>query len=280
MTPLMALGIAALCIGGVSVAQSPVTASSRPELAELATGDDARPILERQKELHDAPHEIAGVEMTLVDRRGRERQRQLRLWNRQVDAGRNQTLLKFAAPADIRNTGVLTWEQEPPREDDQWLFLPAGNALKRIAGGGKKNQFMGTDLAFVDLRPENLDLHEYRIESEEACGEARCWVIDALPRDERERRDSGYARRRLWVRQDRLVTVRVEYFNLGDRLVKTALHEQWRQVDGGRWRSDRSTFERLRSGTSTVLETVERDLSTPIADALLTQQGLRRPLVD
>ena len=182
------------CVG-LLLAASSVSAVG----AQIEPGGDARSILERQKELHDAPHEFVRLEMTLVDRRGRERTRELRVWNRQDDAGRTRTLLKFASPPDIRNTGVLTWEQQPPQADDQWLFLPAGNALKRIAGGGKKNQFMGTDLAFVDLRPENLDLHQYRLESEEACGEGRCWVIEALPRDDREKRDSGYSRRRLWV---------------------------------------------------------------------------------
>lgn len=86
--------------------------------------------------------------------------------------------------------------------DDQWLYLPATRNAKRIAAAGKKNRFMGTDFAYEDLRPENLAAHSYRLAGSEALDGSDCWVIESVPANEQQASDTGYGKRRLWVRKD------------------------------------------------------------------------------
>ena len=82
----------------------------------------------------------------------------------------------------------MTWQQQS-REDDQWLYMPAlGEKLKRIAGGGKKNYFMGTDFSYEDLRNEKLDDHTYHLIKEETLEGKNCYLIEALPANEEEKR--------------------------------------------------------------------------------------------
>jgi len=125
-----------------------------------------RSILEEQERRHVSEYEFGEVAMTLIDRNGKESQREIRVYHLERDE-RSKILIQFLEPANISGTGLLTWEMEGGKEDDQWLYLPAARVVKRIAGGGKKNQFMGTDLAYEDLRVEDLDSHKYTLMGKE-----------------------------------------------------------------------------------------------------------------
>ena len=160
--------------------------------------------------------------MTLIDPTGKEKERELQILSSSDEAGLSKVLIKFLAPPDIRNTGLLTWEQPGDKEDDQWLYLPATRTPKRIASSGKKGSFMNTDLAYEDLRPEDLDAHTYNVLREEDLGGQKCWVIEALPSTDKEKLESGYGKRVFWVRKDLYLTVQTEFYNKSDKLLQTA----------------------------------------------------------
>ena len=160
-------------------------------------------------------------------------------------------LIKFLAPADIRNTGLLTWEQPGDKEDDQWIYLPATRTPKRIASSGKKGAFMNTDLAFEDLRPEDLDAHTYNVLREEDLGGQKCWVIEALPSTDKEKLESGYGKRVFWVRKDLHLTVQTEFYNKSDKLLKRQTFSDLVNVGGEMWRAKRVRVETLDRKTAT-----------------------------
>lgn len=235
-------------------------------------------IMREQEKRQESPSEYSRFSMELLDANGARKERELHLWASRQANGTVRALLKFGAPSDIRNTGLLTWEQPGDAEDDQWLFLPATHNAKRITGGGKKQPFMGSDLAFEDLRPENLETHEYTLNGTADVDGAPCWIIQSVPSTEREKRDSGYTRRVLWIRQDNHTTVKSEFYGRGDKLVKSGEYSGWTQVDGRWWRATTGTIRRPDTGTSTILRALERRIGTPIDSSLFTQQALTRPL--
>ena len=102
-------------------------------------------------------------------------------------------------------------------------------------------------------------------------------MIEALPSTDKEKLESGYNKRVLWVRKDIYVTVQTEYYNKSDKLFKRGTVSEVTNVSGEVWRVKSVRVETLDRKTATVMTTVEDKVNGKIDDNLLTQQGLARP---
>jgi hypothetical protein len=141
---------------------------------------------------------------------------------------------------------------------------------------GKKERFMGSDLAYEDLRPENLSLHRYTMLGSEAVDGHDCFLVEAVPASERQAADSGYSRRRLWIRKDIYVTVRQEYTDTRGRLEKIGEVRELAHVRGTLWRPNRLEMRAVQAGTRTVVRTEGRRLDQGLKESFVTQAELIR----
>ncbi|MFQ6047237.1 MAG: outer membrane lipoprotein-sorting protein, partial [Gemmatimonadales bacterium] len=108
-----------------------------------ATGQDGAWVLERVDSTLNAPKDVVVTErMTLIDAEGREKVRTMRMYQK----GPERRLVKFMAPADVRDVGFLRLA-----DDQMYLYLPAFRRVRRIASSIKNEAFMGTDLSYEDL---------------------------------------------------------------------------------------------------------------------------------
>ena len=246
-------------------------------LAAPAAAQTGIDIMKEQSRRQQAKSEEARIKVTLIDPSGKEKERELTALGRRDQAGLSRIVLKFLSPPDIRNTGLLTWEQPAGQDDDQWLYLPATKTVKRIASPSKKNAFMGTDLAFEDLRPEDLDAHSYNVVREEDLVGKKCWVIEAVPSTDKEKLESGYGKRVHWISKDQYLTVQTEFFNKSDKLTKRATFSDFADVGGNVWRAKTARYETLDRKTATLWTIVEDKVNQPVDENLLTEQGLKRP---
>ncbi len=237
-------------------------------------------IMQEKERRHESQSEYSRSKMTLTDKKGNSRERIMHNWAMKQPDGTSRTLLKFSAPTDIKNVGLLTWEQPGEKEDDQWLSLPATKQVKRITGGSKKNLFMGTDLAYEDMRSENLDVHTYKVIGEESVGGNACWKVEASPSTVKEKKESGYGKRVLWIRQDNYLTAKTDFYNRAGKLIKQATYDMPVQVKGQLWRMRRTQMKRLQTGTTTTTQMTKLKLDEGVDKSLLTQQGLKRPITE
>ncbi len=236
-----------------------------------------RDIIEEQQERQTIDHEFSRVNLTLVDRMGNEKHQKLVIYAVKKE-GKTKLLVQYHAPAKLRGVGLLTWEQEKDKEDDQWLYLSASKSSKRIAGGSKKNQFMGTDLAFEDMRPENLDTHEYTLLGEEPIFDQKCWKIQAVPATDKEKKLSGYGKRIMWVDKSNYFTLKVDYYDPHGRHIKTAVFEDVRNISDNLFRSYRTIWQRIRQKTTTVMVYEKIDITTRHRDIIFTKNYMKRPV--
>jgi hypothetical protein len=241
-----------------------------------SSGQTAREIMEQQKKRHQVDREETTVQMELINRSGNKKERTLNIYSYRQEDGLSKGLIKFTEPADIRGVGLLTWEQAADQEDDQWIYIPAAKRVKRIAAGGKKNAFMGTDFAFEDMRPERLDAHEYKLTKSESVDGHDCYVIEAVPSTDKEKKESGYGKRIFWIRKDILITVKTEFYDNRDRLVKSGTSSEIEALEGNVYRAGRAEMETIRSNTKTVMITKSRSLSPDFDESFFTQQVLSR----
>lgn len=240
-----------------------------------AWAQSALEIMQKQRELQRAKDEEEVLVLKLVDRHGAVKQRRIVRYTATGADGLSKVLVRFLAPRDIENTGLLTWEAASG-DDDQWLYLPATKKAKRIAASGKKNRFMGTDFAFEDLRPEALAANRYALLGSEALDGHDCHVIEAVPATERQGADSGYSKRKLWVRKDTFSIVKREFYDKKGRLEKVQTDRQFVNVKGTMWRADEVEMRDVQNESRTVLSAERRAVESGLKPSLFTETELTR----
>jgi len=168
----------------------------------------AREIMEKVNERDDGDRSISEMEMILIDKKGKKRIRKIKTYGREIGKD-SQSLMFFLTPADVKNTGFLTFDyDESGKDDDQWLYLPALRKTKRIATGDKSGSFMGSDLNYSDMSSPDLDLYDYTLMKETKVKDEKVWQIKAVPKNDDEADKSGYSKSVIFILQDKFMMTR------------------------------------------------------------------------
>jgi hypothetical protein len=245
-------------------------------MAEVAaSAQSGLEIMEKQRMLLRARDEQEVVVMRLVSKAGDTKERQMASYVLTDANNRSKTLMRFLSPRDIEDTGLLTWEGAQG-DDDQWVYLPANKRPKRIPSSGKKQRFMGTDFAYEDLRPENLALHTYAMVGSETIDGKDVFVVEATPANSREAADSGYSKRKIWIRKDIYFTVKREFYDRRQRLEKVETSRKLVNVKDTYWRANEIEMHDVQSGTKTIVVNQSRGLDKGLKDAFFTEAELTR----
>ncbi len=177
-------------------------------LPEKVFALNGREIMEKVNARDTGDRSITEMEMILIDKKGKKRVRKLKTFG--LEKGKDSlSLMFFLSPADVRNTGFLTFDyDESGKDDDQWLFLPALRKTKRIAAGDKSGSFMGSDLNYSDMTSPDLNLYEYTLMKETKVKGQKVWQIKSVPKTKAEAEKSGYSKSVVFIRQDNYVMIR------------------------------------------------------------------------
>jgi hypothetical protein len=240
-----------------------------------AVAQTALEIMQAHRVRQGARDEEERLLMKLIDRGGDVKQRKLVRYVRRGKDDLNKVLIRFTAPRDVEGTGLLTFEG-PDGRDEQWLSLPTAKKTRRIAASGKKNKFMGTEFASEDLLPEAVTLNRYTLAAEAVVDGQPCWVVEAVPATERQAEDSGYSKRKLWVRRDSHAIVRREFYDKRSRLEKVQHDRKLALVTGTIWRAGEIEMVNERTGNRTVLVVESRAVDKGLKDDQFTEAELLR----
>lgn len=204
-------------------------------LSASALALEPKEIMQKVYDREDGNNAIMDMEMLLVDSKGDQRQRTVKSWRRDAGAaGKDtETIMFFLEPADVKNTGFLTYDyDDSSKDDDQWLYLPALKKTKRIASSDKSSSFMGTDFTYADMTKRNINNYNYTLVKEDVVEGNKVWVIESVPANDREREETGYSKSIAFVRQDNFVVVRgVSVLQTGGK-VKYMEIRKLEQIDG------------------------------------------------
>ena len=167
-----------------------------------------REIMEKVNTRDVGDRSISEMEMILIDKKGNKRVRKLKTYG--LEQGKDsKSLMFFISPADVKNTGFLTYDyDESGKDDDQWLYLPALRKTKRIASGDKSGSFMGSDLNYSDMSSPSLDLYNFTLMKETEVKGQKVWQIKSVPKTKVEAEKSGYSKSVFFIRQDNYVMIR------------------------------------------------------------------------
>jgi outer membrane lipoprotein-sorting protein len=185
--------------------------------------------------------------------------------------GASRSLLVFQWPGDIRNTALLTHAYNG-RSDDQWLFLPAMERVRRISGSGRSGSFVGSEFAFEDMVDQEVDKFDHLwIRDENLSGVGQSHVIDRFPTT-----NSGYSRQRIWLDASELRLRMVRYFDRRGAHLKTLSISNYRQYIGRFWRSGQMDMVNHLTGASTQLTWNDYSFNQGLRESAFTVNALRR----
>ena len=200
--------------------------------AEKVFALSGREIMEKVNARDEGDRSTGEMEMILIDKKGKKRVRKLKTFGRKKDKD-TLSLMFFLSPADVKNTGFLTYDyNESGKDDDQWLYLPALRKTKRIAAGDKSGSFMGSDLNYSDMTTPDLDLYDYTLMKETEVRRNKVWQIKAVPKSKDEAKKSGYSKSVIFIRQDNYVMIRAVRWVYKKRRNKYLDVKKLEKIDG------------------------------------------------
>lgn len=188
------------------------------------------------------------MQMTLRNRNGDERTRQMRSSTLEVLDDGDMSLIVFDDPADVKGTALLTHSHKVD-QDDQWLFLPALKRVKRISSSNKSGPFVGSEFAYEDLSSQEVEKYTYKYLRDESMDGREHFVIERYPVD----RKSGYTRQVAWIDKEEYRTWKVEFYDRKKSLLKTLTQQDFQQYLEKYWRAKKMDMVNHQTGKSTTL---------------------------
>jgi hypothetical protein len=240
-----------------------------------AAGPTPAEIIQRSVEAIEVERSSSDATFTLTNKDGASRVRKIAGFTRlQANGSDNMRLVRFLSPSDIKGTETLLIENQA-KDDDMWVYLPALGKVRRLSASNKRDSFIGTDLSYGDVIGHRTEEWNHRLVGEETIDGAACYVIESVPRDATVQRNSGYSKRRSWVRKDNFVAVRVDFWDAGDRPLKRLRASELRAVGGGkRWQAMLTVVENLQTGHRTSIRFDRFDTDKAVDAALFQSQRL------
>lgn len=250
------LVISTLIIGGLGTAV----------MAKEMTGED---ILEKVDKKMDSETRDFVLDMTIVNENGQKRDRKITIKTK----GENKGLVKFLEPGDVKDTALLTVEEND--QEDMWLYLPALGNVKKIASHNKNGNFMGTDFTYNDIDMVGGSNYEADYESK-LVGEEKirgdiCYKLSTTPTKE----SINYSEMKMWVRKSDYMPLKLEFYDQDGNLKKVMTNKNYRDIDS-HLTPEEIVMENVQKGTKTILKLSEVEYNIKLNDQIFTTRYLSR----
>ncbi|MBU0720244.1 outer membrane lipoprotein-sorting protein [bacterium] len=179
----------------------------------------AHEIAQKVHDRDDGDNATSKMRMLLIDKNDNLRERELSTFSKDKGVDKLK-LMFFLSPADVKNTAFLTYDyDDSSKDDDQWLYLPELQKVKRIASSDKSSSFMGSDFTYSDMTSRNVEDYTYEIMKETVVDGHKTWQMMVIPKSEKTVEETGYTKSIVFVRQDNFViTQALHYIKAGNKL--------------------------------------------------------------
>lgn len=217
--------------------------------------------------------EMASMQLTLINAQGDKIIRKLNTKVREEKNDGDKSISIFELPADVKGTKMLTHTHKNG-DDDQWLFMPKLNRVKRISSKNKTASFMGSEFSYEDLGSQELEKYTYKFLKEETFNGRKVWVLERYPVNKK----SGYKKQISYIDQRMLTPLKVEYFNRRGDLLKVSTFSDFKeyQVKGKKmYRSNRIFMDNKLTRKQSELVWLNRKIGVPAKKSDFMAQGLK-----
>ncbi|MEE9543958.1 MAG: outer membrane lipoprotein-sorting protein [Thermodesulfobacteriota bacterium] len=257
MKKILLIMILALLIPVVAHALTADEIVEKSNLAYYYAGEDGR----------------ADLKMTITDKRGRERTREMTMLRKDIeDGGRQKFFVYFKKPSDVKKMVFMVWKQARG-DDDRWLYLPAMDLVRRIASSDKRSSFAGGAFTYEDVSGRRTSDDTHELLPEETLNGKMVYVIKNTPVDTSSVEFSYFIAS---IDKETFLPLRGEYFNKTGRHYRTIEVLETGLVDGFPTVL-KARAENIEKGLKTVVEFTDIKYNIGIKELIFTERYLKKP---
>lgn len=215
---------------------------------------------------------IADVTMTLIDKKGKERNREFAMLRLDLEEGGNQDYYTyFRKPSDVSRLTFMV-HKTAGGNDQRWIYVPAVDLVKPISADDKNSSFVGSDFSYEDVsgRHWNEDNHTFLKEAD--LDGKPVFVLESIPKAEYK----GFARKVSYIDQTNFLPLKEEYYDKKDNLVRVFTAEKVEDISGFPTITIRS-IENVEKGSKTIVDFSKITYNVGITEDIFTERYLKTP---
>lgn len=234
--------------------------------------DKGRALAQKSKD-NDKGYESEQVEleMILTNKQGQVSTRYMTSQNLEVATDGDKSMIEFNSPKDVKGTKTLTFTHRKG-DDDQWLFLPSINRVKRISSSNKSGPFVGSEFSFEDLTSFEVEKYTHKFVEETTMDGINVAVVEQVPLYS----GSGYSKRLVYMNADKDYRFeKIEYFDRKGAKLKTLVYKNQKQYLEKHWRPSELAMTNHQNGKKTSLKFTKREFKAGLTDEDFNQSSLR-----
>ena len=219
-------------------------------------------ILDRVDENMSASNRISEAEMIIHGRRG-DRTVHSKSWI----MGTEMAFTEYLDPPRERGTKMLK------QGENLWTYFPGTDRTVLIAGHLLRQSVMGSDLSYEDLMedPKLKNLYQAEITDIDTVINRPCWILELNAK----KPEVAYYKRKVWVDQERFITLKENRYAKSGRLIKTTTVTSIRKIED-RWVAEKIIFkDELKSGAGTEFILLSVQFDAQIPDYIFSKANLR-----
>jgi len=258
--PFMILTLALLCLHA--------SAQNRPDGTEIVAKS-------QQAYSYSGSDMKSNVTMELITADGKKRTRVLTMLRKNEPGTANQKyFLYFHEPGDVRRTAFLVWKY-PERDDDRWIFIPAVNAVRRVAARDSRSSFVGSDFTYEDISGRDLSADTHTLVREERLGSADCYVIQSVPKGA-----ADYTKKLAWIDKNSFLPPKEEYYDAQSQLARVFTADKIDNIAaaGKSYQTvTKRTMKNVKSGHRTEVTFTNVAYDVGLDDGIFSERSLQNP---
>jgi hypothetical protein len=220
----------------------------------------------------ESPWQTATMQLTVTPKGGAPQVRESAVYSRLAPT-RRESAVYFRAPAAMKKTAFLSVSSSDGSADEQWLYLPALQTVRRVPASSRGGSFVGTDLSYEDVqRVGKLSLADWQFGDAQVQPDGTVQVIGtATPAAAKE---LGYTHAQWRIDPKSRFIVEVTYSDAQRTPVKRMWVGDLREV-GGYWTAGSVRVQNARTGSETAIRFSDIAFGTEFDAAILSSKGLQ-----
>jgi len=205
-------------------------------------------------------------EMILIDEEGNEEIREMMMFSQKGEDEKTSTLIRFLSPKSVKGVTLLNIDDG----EKIYLYMPAYNKPRRIAGSSKSDEFMGTGLSYEDMSMDYKDNDYEKKLLEEVDSE---YIVEVLPTGE----DISYEKIILHVDKEKFYAKKVEFYKTINELTKTLTINKIKVDDNGKVTPMEIEFTDIAENQKTKIVMKETEYDVELSSSFFSIRTLSKP---
>ncbi|MFK7773135.1 MAG: outer membrane lipoprotein-sorting protein [Saprospiraceae bacterium] len=182
--------------------------------------------------------------------------------------GDQKSFTEYLAPAREKGTKMLKLD------DKLWIYSPSTDRTIQLSGHMLRQSVMGSDLSYEDMMEDRelIDMYDAKVVEEDTLDGRDVWVLELNAKVD----DVSYAKRKMWIDQERFVPLKEDLFAKSGELLKRTKMSDFEEMDG-RWYPKRMNYkDMLKSGKGTDFIVVKIQFDPEIPAYIFSKASLKK----